>query len=48
MELSVKFNVMSVPQQVINNDVNSITVGVQPEDKFIEDVLKYGSSAHKN
>jgi len=48
IELSTKFNVMSVPQQVINDDVNSITIGVQPEDKFVEDVLKYGSSVHKN
>ncbi|MCP2604553.1 thioredoxin family protein [Candidatus Aminicenantes bacterium AH-873-B07] len=47
IELSTKFNVLSVPQQVINNDINSITIGVQPEDKFVEDILKYGVSTYK-
>ncbi|MFQ6082658.1 MAG: thioredoxin [Candidatus Aminicenantia bacterium] len=47
-ELSNKFNVFSVPQQVINDDLNSVTIGVQPEDKFIELVLKYGSSNYSS
>jgi thioredoxin 1 len=47
MELSAKFNVMSVPQQVINDDIDSITIGIQPEEKFVEHILKYGMSNYK-
>lgn len=38
------FNVSSVPQQVINEDMNSITIGVQPEEKFVNQIISYGSS----
>ncbi|MBN2694688.1 thioredoxin [bacterium] len=48
MDLAMKFNVSSVPQQNINDDVNSTTVGVQPEGKYIEQILKYGSSKFEN
>jgi len=46
MELAMKFNVSSVPQQVINEDMASISIGVQPEGKFVDDVLFYGSSKY--
>jgi len=45
-DLAMQFNVSSVPQQVINGDMSSISIGVQPESKFIDDVLRYGSSRY--
>ncbi len=42
--LAARYNVSSVPQQVINGDMASITVGGQPEKKFIDQVLSYASS----
>lgn len=44
LELARKFNVSAVPQQVINEDNLSATIGVQPERKYIEQVLTYGAS----
>ena len=32
--------------QVINGDMGSISIGVQPEAKFVNDVLRYGSSRY--
>jgi thioredoxin len=46
MDLAMQFNVSSVPQQVINGDMSSISIGVQPEAKFVNDVLRYGSSRY--
>jgi thioredoxin 1 len=46
MDLAMQFNVNSVPQQVINGDMSSISIGVQPEAKFVDDVLRYGSSRY--
>jgi len=46
MDLARRFNVSSVPQQVINGDMSSISIGVQPEAKFVDDVLRYGSSRY--
>jgi thioredoxin len=46
MDLAIQFNVSSVPQQVINGDMDSISIGVQPEAKFVDDVLRYGSSRY--
>ena len=46
MDLARQFNVNSVPQQVINGDMSSISIGVQPEAKFVDDVLRYGSSRY--
>ncbi len=46
MELSQKFNVSSVPQQNINDDIDSFTVGVQPEGNFIDQILSYGSTKY--
>jgi len=46
MKLATKFNVSSVPQQVINEDMASISIGVQPEGKFVNDVLSYSSSKY--
>ena len=43
MELSNKWRVRSVPQQVINDDPDSITIGVQPETNFVKQVLEYGT-----
>lgn len=40
MELAAKFNVSSVPQQVINDSTDSITIGVQPEAKFVAQVVE--------
>jgi thioredoxin reductase (NADPH) len=39
-ELADKFEVSAVPHNVINDKTSSI--GVQPEDKFVEDVIKGG------
>jgi thioredoxin 1 len=44
MDLARQFNVSSVPQQVINGHMGSVSIGVQPEAKFVNDVLRYGSS----
>ena len=38
-DLANLYNVSAVPQQVLNNGA-IISIGVQPEDKFIDDVLK--------
>jgi thioredoxin 1 len=46
MDLAMQFNANSVPQQVINGDMSSISIGVQPEAKFVDDVLRYGSSRY--
>lgn len=46
MELSNKFDVSSVPQQNINDDLKSKTVGVQPESTFIDQILSYSSSKY--
>jgi len=43
MILSQKWKVKSVPQQVINEDADSVTIGVQPENNFVDQVLKYGT-----
>jgi thioredoxin len=45
-DLAMKFNVRSVPQQVINREMDSISIGLQPEAEFINDVLRYGSSRY--
>lgn len=42
-QLSEKFNVGSVPQQVINSDPASITVGAQNDRALIMQVLKYSA-----
>jgi len=47
MELSQKFNVSSVPQQNINDDLESTTVGVQPESTYIDQILSYGSTRYE-
>ena len=46
MDLARQFSVHSVPQQVINGDMDSVSIGVQPEAKFVDDVLRYGSSRY--
>jgi thioredoxin len=46
MDLARQFNVSSVPQQVINGDLESVSIGVQPEAKFVDAVLRYGSSRY--
>ena len=38
MDLAMKYNIRSVPQQIIDGKVSS--VGVQPELKFVEDVIR--------
>ena len=39
-----EFKVSHVPQQVINEDMDSITVGVQSEGAFVNQVISFGSS----
>lgn len=41
--LAEKFNLSSVPQQVINDDPASITVGAPQEKQFVLQVMKYGA-----
>jgi len=43
-ELAQRFRVSSVPQQVINEDPASSTLGRQPEGSFVDQVLRYGAS----
>jgi len=38
--LAMEYNVSAVPQQVINADKTSITVGVQAESTFVDQVIK--------
>jgi thioredoxin 1 len=42
-ELAHKYNVSGVPQQVINGDMGSITVGAQMEKDFVMQAVKYGA-----
>lgn len=46
MELAGRFNVSSVPQQVINDDLGSITIGAPQESAFVDRVLSYGASTY--
>ncbi len=46
MDLATQANVSSVPQQVLNGDMASVSIGAQPEAKFVDDVLRYGSSRY--
>jgi len=47
MDRARMFNVSSVPQQVINEEKSSITIGVQQEKTFVNQVLNYGSNSAK-
>ena len=47
MDRARMFNVSSVPQQVINEKKGSITIGVQQEKTFVNQVLNYGSNSAK-
>lgn len=47
MDRARMFNVSSVPQQVINEERGSITIGVQQERTFVNQVLSYGSNSAK-
>ncbi len=47
MELAEQYHVSSVPQQVINYDHGSISVGAQPEAQFVDQVLSFGSSRYE-
>jgi thioredoxin 1 len=44
MDRARMFNVSSVPQQVINEEHGSVTIGVQQEKTFVNQVLTYGSA----
>jgi thioredoxin 1 len=46
MDLARQLNLTSVPRQVINEDMDAVTVGVQQEADFVNDVLRYGSSRY--
>jgi len=41
---SRQFNISSVPQQVINEDINSVMRGFQSEEKLVNKIISYGSS----
>ena len=45
-ELAQQFNVSSVPQQIINQDMDSVSIGAQPEAQFVNQVLSFGSSRY--
>jgi len=47
MDRARMFNVSSVPQQVINEEKGSITIGVQQEKTFVNQVISYGSDSAK-
>lgn len=47
MDLAQEFGVSSVPQQVINRDPDSTSIGAQPESQFVDHVLSYGSSRYE-
>jgi thioredoxin 1 len=46
-ELALKYDIKSVPMQVINGDPASVTVGVQQPGKWILQILKYGFSGYE-
>lgn len=39
-----QFNISSVPQQIINEDVSSLMSGFQSEEKLVNQIISYGSS----
>ncbi|MCP4547980.1 MAG: hypothetical protein GY835_16065 [bacterium] len=43
MDLARRFNVKSVPQQVINGDPESITIGTQAEADYVTQVLEFST-----
>lgn len=43
-ELSRKYRVSSVPQQLVNEDLKTVTVGAQPEAKIVRQALEKGVS----
>ena len=45
-DLARRFNLTSVPRQVMNEDMDAVSVGVQQEADFVSDVLRYGSSRY--
>ncbi len=47
MDRARMFNVSSVPQQVINEKKESITISVQQEKTFVNQILSYGSNSAK-
>lgn len=47
MELAQQYGVSSVPQQVINQDLESVSIGAQPETQFVDQVLSYGASRYE-
>ncbi len=44
MDMAKEFGVSSVPQQVINADAATATIGIQPEGEFVDSVLMHGAS----
>jgi len=47
MALAQQYGVSSVPQQVINQDPESASVGAQRETQFVDQVLSYGASRYE-
>jgi len=48
MELAQEFGVSSVPQQVINANKETATIGIQPEGEFVNSVLMHGASDYES
>jgi thioredoxin 1 len=44
---SIEYDVTSVPQQMVNDEKTSITVGIQPEKNWVMQILKYGYSGYE-
>ncbi len=47
IELAQQFNVSSVPQQIINGDPESVSIGALPEPQFVNTVLAHGASRYE-
>ena len=47
MEMARQYNVSSVPQQVLDGDMSTVTIGAQPEPNFVDAVLVRGSSRYE-
>ncbi len=47
LEISRELDISSVPVQIINDDRAQRLLGVQPESKFLMEVLKHGSNSYK-
>jgi thioredoxin len=47
-QLAQKYSLTSVPTTIINEDISTIMVGVQSEEKFLDQILKVSSSNYES